>query len=93
VVNLANRNDSPVIHPALLTAIAWIALVLIGHVRAEMTFRDSMGRVQGYATKRGNTTTYTDPQGRETGRAERHRGGTTNVYDNKGRLIGTTTRR
>src|SRR5690242_9129095 len=56
----------------LLAAIALILLVLVGHVRAEplTTYRDSMGQVHGYATTRGNTTTYEDAMGRQTGRSE-----------------------
>jgi hypothetical protein len=79
---------------ALLAALALIVLVLTGHVRAEplTTYRDNMGRVQGYATTHGNTTTYQDAQGRQTGRAERRPDGTVQFYDVMGRSVGTAVR-
>jgi hypothetical protein len=51
-------------------AVAFLSAVLIGHLRAEpvTTYRDSMGRVQGYATTRGN---FSNEKGQQTGRAER----------------------
>jgi hypothetical protein len=75
-------------------AVAFLSAVLIGHLRAEpvTTYRDSMGRVQGYATTRGNTTTFSNALGQQTGRAERQRDGTTILYDAMGRQIGTARR-
>jgi hypothetical protein len=90
------RCENAVLAVALALAVAlsvgMILLVLIGHVRAEpvTTFRDNMGRVQGYATKHGNTTTYEDRMGQQTGRAERRPDGTTNFYDSMGRMIGSS---
>ena len=53
-------------------------------------FRDSMGRVQGYATTRGNSTTFTNERGQQTGRAVRGKDGVTIFYDAMGRQIGST---
>ena len=76
----------------LLMAIAIIVYFLalgIRYSHAE-TFRDSMGRVTGTATTRGNVTTFTDNMGREQGYAER-RGNTTTITDRMGRERGTIT--
>jgi len=90
------ENAAIVVALALATvlSVGMILLVLIGHVRAEpvTTFRDSMGRVKGYATKQkpGSTTTYEDAMGRQTGRAERRPDGSTIYFDDRGRIIGTS---
>ena len=52
-------------------------------------YRDSMGRVQSYASKHGNTTTFSNSLGQQTGRAVREREGTVKFFDTSGRLTGT----
>jgi len=76
----------------LLAAIVLILLVPLGHVRAEplTTYRDSMGRVQGYATKHGNATTFTDAMGRQIRRVARNRDGTTTFYNDRGQTVGSS---
>jgi len=75
----------------LLAAIVLILLVPLGHVRAEpLTTYRGMGRVQGYATKHGNATTFTDAMGRQIRRAERNRDGTTAFYNDRGRTVGSS---
>jgi hypothetical protein len=55
------------------------------------TYRDNMGRVQGYATKKsGNTMTFSNAKGQEVGRAERRKDGTTIFYDASGQRTGTS---
>ena len=67
-----------------------LALLLAGAADASAesltTYRDSMGRVQGYATTRRNVTTYEDAMGWQTGRAERRGDGTVNFYDSRGHM-------
>jgi hypothetical protein len=78
---------------ATLLSVAMIILVLIGHVRAEpqtRTFYNDKGQVTGTATTRGNTTMFSNDKGQVTGRAERRTDGTTNFYDEKGRMIGSS---
>jgi YD repeat-containing protein len=78
---------------ATVLSVGMILLVLIGHVRAEertRTFYNDKGQVTGQATTRGNTTTFSNDKGQVTGRAERRPDGTTNFYDDKGRIIGTS---
>jgi hypothetical protein len=52
-------------------------------------YRDSMGRVQGYASKHGNTTTFSNSLGQQTGRAERGRDGIIRFFDASGRSVGS----
>jgi len=77
---------------AAVLSIGMILLVLLGHVRAEpgTTFKNDKGQVTGYATTRGNVTTFSNERGQQTGRAQRRPEGSTNYYDDKGRIIGTS---
>ena len=76
---------------ALATMIVVTTLAIVGVVRAEpvTTYRDNMGRVQGYGSTRGNVTTYSNSLGQQTGRAERRRDGTVHYFNEKGQQIGT----
>jgi hypothetical protein len=72
-------------------SVVLIMLILIGHVRAEpvTVFRNDKGQVIGYGEKRGNTTTYSNEKGQQTGRADRSKDGTIRFYDEKGRNVGS----
>jgi hypothetical protein len=78
-----------------LAAMLLVFAVLFGMVRASaetqlQTFRDDKGRITGQATTRGNTTTFENSRGQNTGRAERHPDGTIIFFDDKGRMIGSS---
>jgi YD repeat-containing protein len=91
------RRENAVLTVALVLAtvlsIGMIMLMLLGVVRAEertRTLYNDKGQVTGTATTRGNTTTFSNERGQSVGRAERRPDGTTNFYDDKGRIIGTS---
>jgi hypothetical protein len=75
----------------IIFAIATAILVLVLPAAAEplTVLKNDKGQVTGYATTRGNVTTYEDAAGRQTGRAERKSDGTVIYFDAKGRQIGS----
>jgi hypothetical protein len=80
---------------ATVLSVGIIVLMLLGVVRASAepqtrTFYSDKGQVTGTATTRGNTTIFSNERGQQTGRAERRSDGTINIYDNAGRIIGTS---
>jgi hypothetical protein len=54
------------------------------------TFRNEKGQEIGRSVTRGNTTTFSNEKGQQTGRAERRPDGSTNYYDERGRMIGSS---
>jgi hypothetical protein len=77
----------------LLAAMLLLLLILIGHVRAEeraRTFFNERGQEVGRSVTRGNTTTFENSRGQATGRAERRPDGTIILFDDKGRMIGSS---
>jgi hypothetical protein len=56
------------------------------------TFRDNRGVITGYGQTRGNSTTFTAPNGQQTGRAERRPDGSTTFYNTRGQQTGTARR-
>ena len=88
--NKTERRENVVL--AFVTSIFWIVLIMIGGVRAEesRTFRNERGQVTGQATTRGDTTTFSNEKGQQTGRADRRPDGSTNYYDARGRMIGSS---
>jgi hypothetical protein len=78
--NETERRENVVL--AFVTSIFWIVLIMIGGVRAEesRTFRNDRGQVTGQATTRGQ----------QTGHADRRPDGSTNYYDERGRMIGSS---
>ncbi len=70
-----------------------LAVLFFGSAQAEertQTFRNERGQVTGQATTRGNTTTFSNEKGQQTGRADRRPDGSTNYYDERGRMIGSS---
>jgi YD repeat-containing protein len=92
-----SENVAIVVALALATvlSVGMIVLMLLGVVRASAepqtrTFYNDRGQVTGTAMTRGNTTTFSNERGQSVGRAGRRPDGTTNFYDDKGRIIGTS---
>jgi hypothetical protein len=54
------------------------------------TIYNTRGQVTGQATTRGDTTTFSNEKGQQTGRADRRPDGSTNYYDERGRMIGSS---
>jgi hypothetical protein len=76
----------------LISVAAGLLLLVAPAWSQTTTFRDSMGRETGTATRNGNTTTFRDRMGRETGTATRN-GNSTTFRDRMGRETGTATGR
>jgi hypothetical protein len=75
---------------ATLVALALLAPGNDAAAQPLTTFRNDRGQVTGYATTRGNVTTFTNPFGQQTGRAERSRDGTVRFFNERGQQTGTT---
>jgi hypothetical protein len=72
-----------------------LIVTLVSPVRAEpqtRTFYNDRGQVTGRATTRGDTTTFSNERGQQTGRADRRPDGSTNFYDERGRMVGSSRR-
>jgi hypothetical protein len=74
------------------TAMMLVAEVRLGRAEPLTTYRDSMGRVTGYAQTRGNATVFTNERGQETGRAVRGKDGTVTFFNERGQQVGTARR-
>ena len=79
--------------PSIILLALLVAVLLPWPAAAQtQTFRDSMGRVTGTASRDANgTVTYRDGSGRMTGTATRDANGTTTYRDASGRITGTAT--
>lgn len=76
------------------TSINLIILAMIGTANAEerTTFRDSSGRVTGWATTNNVGTQFYNSNGQNTGRATTNNVGTT-FYNSAGRVTGSARRK
>jgi hypothetical protein len=54
------------------------------------SFYDQRGSFAGSSVERGNTTTFTDRNGRFDGTAIRNSDGTTSLYDRNGHFVGSS---
>jgi YD repeat-containing protein len=75
----------------IIAVAALAATVAAADAEPQMrTFYNTRGQVTGQATTRGNTTTFSNEKGQQTGRADRRPDGSTNYYDERGRMIGSS---
>lgn len=78
-----------VVLPFIALGVIVFLISLVSSAFAQQhTFRDSSGRVTGYATTNNAGTVYRNPLGQNTGRAVTNNAGTT-FYNERGQVTGT----